>query len=485
MPMFMPFNAIIHYKTAFDVTSEDTNLMFLLRKVIKNWASHHDTVTSYGKCYLNDDWFFKGDNEQHQIGIAYIRTASNIGKYSNVNPEHWVFELVHRDRKNQQRLWSTSIGLSQINSQEVRFACVLKHAISENFIGTLEDPIPSVPRFVKSIVSNYKFICKKSHINLNLLPLDINESNINDFIHNIIYEERYLPFVCIAQDEEGKYPINAVSLHTKNIANANIYTIGYKYLSQFNEGMPYPLRCEPGMVRIYKNYVPNDSGSRHRFYLKEKCLEFGEKIEDIITYALSRNANNFKPSEVVEINHVISMRKFYQLETLKNNKNNNGEDTALLLELYEDQLEQIKVEKEDAEKLYEACDQENERLREELREIQWKSEQYPNLQKENAFLTTAIDKMRDKFSLPNNLEECLNLILKFYPDRIVVHDEAFKSANRFYLKDNKEIIYEAWDMLMAISNVLSLEPSSTTIISTLSPPVKALLMLFSIYSLEL
>lgn len=434
MPLFMPLNCRIHFKTAFDfVANDDNDPMKIIRSIIYKWVKNHNAVGADDGYELYQTWFMKGDSEQHNINKAFIRTAANYGRYSKDSPEHWVMEFIHEDNSFSYRLWSVNVGLARIDEKQARFSCIVKYAIKENYIGNIPElPVSTVPKFIRSILDSPSGKCCRDISPIYGDYTEITIKTIDDFLTNIQNKNRHLPFVIIPIENDAEDELSPKKIQRHIVGNANVFVLAPDAFNRFNEIMPYKLRLRKDMIRVYFNIRENDDGYRHRFFL----LEDGEiprtQIKENIITALARNVHNFKPNELSEIKQIMFFRNQFRIEQLKNSTTENDKDEMIALCLKE--IEYLEKENSENKELLQVYDEENQSLKERDRLNQWKLSVYQQSESENKKLREQLEAVSKKFSLPENIFSCLSLAEELYPSRIVVHDNAKKSAKNFAKK---------------------------------------------------
>lgn len=465
MAILMPISAQIHYKCAFNI-EKDENINNEVRCIIRDWCyQRRDFVQSPDDSILKN-WFFVGDTDQHCFGNCHIRTACNFGIYTKKNPEHWCFELIHQDSDFQNRLWAINITTSRIASNEIRFACILSHALRHNYIGNeLHPPLPTVPFFIKKIISNNEFICRKDISRILHRHLDAGVVGGRGLANLICNGERFLPYIVLVNTKDDVlYSDLAEEIQKKNMGNANIYVItDSTTLKEFNEHVPYDHKISDGMVRVFLKYKEySGSGKYHRFYTYSQIAERKQEIIDEITGALSRRAMTFLPSEIISIKDVIDKRRITHLEYLKSKEHFDKDKYILLLENeLEEKLKEIS-EKEESHR-YSENELEDLLLKtqidldealEDKKRLSWEASQYAVNRCKISELESKLEGRLIFFDLPKNLEEVLNNAVLLYSSVLSCHDNALKSARNYKFKTDQKILNEAWKMLSSLAQYM-------------------------------
>lgn len=443
----MPISYSLHYKVAFDIKDVGSNGISKVRHEIKEWLKTHPALRKYNKT-LSQSWYEFGDTKQINLGDSYLRVGVNKGDQSEANPENWVLEFIHPDSEFLSRIWCTEIGLSRIDDNSIRLACMLKHAVYEGWIGELPPPPNfSVPRFIKNIITSHKCYKEKTNIQTNINQCLV--GNPESLAKEILCKDRILPFVVAAPDDKGNDPVDLHSLQQIVIGNANTYYLPHKNISEFNKFIPEQLSIRPGMVRVYfKMYSSDNNSRRHRYYTKYKIEEIGnEQLLDQIGIALSRNSKTFTTSEIIRIRDVINIRSLFQLNQLKKNHNTNDNEYIKLLEEENYRLTK-ELDKKDNDistiiSIHDELDNELSSTRAKLFTLQH------SLPKQQDGIDVSI-----LSEIPSDIYGCLSTMGDIFKDNIIIHENAYDTAKNFSGNDNINCIKTSWKMLFHISNTL-------------------------------
>lgn len=445
MSIFMPPTSIIHYKSAFDIISNDDQMSTYLRKSIRQWLKNRKDMDTYGKEKISKYWFFTGNQDQDKCGECYIRTSSVAGKYTEDNPEYWVIEIIHYDSLYKNRLWSVNIGIIRVDKDTIRFSCMVRYGIKSNYIGNIPpNPDQTTPLIIKEILSNDKFECFKFGTKINYRCYDAAVFGGKWLADEICNSNRRLPIIVYCKDE---CDIDFDKLAHKNLGNANFYIISdNNTMNNFNRYLPYDHRIEKGMIRVYYKFINEEnSGSRHRFYISEDIYNNFEDIKNNITFAISKNSANFFPNEIYSISQVIEKRRLYNIEKLRINSENrdNKEYISLLEEELDDKTKLISS----LEECNLSMDEQISELENKIHELEWQAGQYSHLNKKVSLLQQQIASFQKEFDIPQSLEEVLILADSFWNDKLEITDSAKNSAKNYEYKNDHRIVKEAWNMI--------------------------------------
>lgn len=444
--LLMPISCSLHYKCAFDIEFKNDRGMDRLKSCIKQWLQNHSII---GKSWkkLNQTWFDFGDPQQHMIGKGFIRVAVNEGDFQTSNPQNWAIEFIHQDSAELARLWCTEIALTRTDNNNIRLACIVKHAISEGWVGQIpSDPYFSVPRIIKKVICDFN--CHKGGMKL---QKNINQTligSIDKIINTIKNKNRILPVVIATPDKDGNDPVDLGKLQEIVLANANTYYLPNDKLMSFNYKIENELSIRQSMVRVYFRCTDKSiKQNRHRYYTKSKIEEIGsENTLTQLGIALSRNSKTFTTSETIRIKHVIQARELHRLKKLRNDKTKDTEEYSKLLELENEELQKEIAETKEQ---LDYFDEQYRSIDDELR--QTKAKMYRDSLGKKQGDSTNYDTLS---SLPESVHNVLSTLGALFTKKIIIHENAYDSAINFSGNDNSTCISHAWESIFHIATTL-------------------------------
>ena len=449
---FIPVNATIHYKCAFDVYGTKSDEMTSLRRILRSWCLRK--TCNFSNDGLHSAWFFRGDQNQHRIGNVFFRSAINVGSSTLAEPDNWALEVIHPDLSNRHRKWSIEITLSKRENSYIRFVTTTKHWMNEGYIGPIpDDPAPSVPAYVRSIIEADDFTCRKGDesVSKEIKEIDVGEGKF--LSERVISDDRFLPIIVVSRAaNDNSYRIDTELLHSKLLGNANVYLLKNEASSQeFNYFAGSDFQCLSGSLRIYMPKVRRDRPSdsyRHRYYSERQLLE-NDSVSSEIILGLSRNARTFALNEIISIQDIISQnRKFRIHQLFANRKEDQNEELALLWDEIED-LDKKLSESENLAQLYET---ENEELKQENSNLRWKANQTESLRIENDDLKNRIQSFELLDHLPSNLSDVVDFMKNAYKDRLFFTDRAIKSSREY--EHSNDVFRQSWEIFRSMAVVL-------------------------------
>lgn len=451
---FIPLNSSIHYKCALDVYCSRPEAMTSLRRIIRNWCLRK--TRQFSNEELHSAWFFRGDSSQHKVGSFMFRTAINVGHSTLESPDNWALEVIHSDSRNRNRKWSIEISLSKKDDGCIRFVTTSKHWMNEGYIGVIpDDPEPSVPGYVRSIIEAGDFLCRKGDEQVLKAVKEIDVGSGKNLFERITSEERFLPIIVVSKSSrDDRYQIDTAELHSKILGSANIYLLkNERATKEFNYFIGSEFQCLDGSLRIYMPKVridrPYDS-NRHRYYSERHLLEQDFlTISSEIIIGLSRNARAFTVNEIISISDIVSQNRKFRIQQLFADKNDSQSEELNLLWEEIDALNKKLADIEGISQLYES---ENEGLKQETSNLRWKASQTESLRDENDDLKNQISAFDLLNKLPQDLPEVVNFIANAFKSKLYFTEEAIKSARDY--ENGNAVFTSAWEMLRSIATVL-------------------------------
>ena len=175
-------------------------------------------------------------------------------------------------------------------------------------------------------------------------------------------------------------------------------------------------------------------------------------IDQEITFALSQNALSFMPEEIVEIKHVIERRRLSNIFEMREQKTSrdNAEYIQLLDAELDEKIQEIALKDEKMLQLEISLEAEQEKAK----DLSWKATQYVGCMKDKESLEGLINNLRQEFDIPRSLYEVLSLANLRWNDSILIHENAYRSAQQYEHAEDMRIVQEAWKMINKLALVM-------------------------------
>lgn len=420
-------------------------------------------------------------------------------------PSAWAFEYDEPDGDLPFRHWHTRIGLSTTADG----TCIVNLNVSYYTLPTyfgrkLRDPKPNIPNLMKAIVGLAEYQCNvgETTIRSSAVRLD-SESFGPEFADNLLSPSRELPLILMVSDWDGRYSVGNPDKFAGNLLGmANVYVLDYRdektrdaLFRLFPKDTPaYRYNCTAGTVRLYLPDVDLDDAedsTRHRFFTWRDVS--GYRSEDEFTEMLNRSLGRSfikGDDDVVDIADVELLRSRREIErgrerivALQEKLSSASERLLMQPDVSEDlpdkqQIDELKRRNEEMkEKLQESknviaeYDESNLNLAKLLKEAKESNVRLNQELAESRGYKTLVSEaterarkwqaeasgMRERFDfssgLPGffrNVKDELELAEKLWGGRIVVLDEAYRSAKDYKAFD----LEEEWKIISAAANDL-------------------------------
>lgn len=458
------------------------------------------TLFSEGRLELPDGY----DGGVGRVGRSSVCTKSIIDEQGE--QKCWAFEYDEPDARERFRHWHTSVGVSRKTGEK---RCVVNIRITyymmPGFIGKPPSTPPSTtPRFVRSIIeaSGWAVCVGDTEVLREECYLDAN--SFGQFKQSLLSTSRVLPLVLITTDYKGATAVwDASELAQKVLGMANVYVFDWRnevlkkqtVFQLFRKGTPaYRYGCATATLRIYQpgvNLEDGDASVRHRFFKKDWIDEqrYGDK--DGFVETLSRSlSRSFVTDEddVVDVQDV--KRKGYEqrlkslntrmehlqqrMERAREEQRDHtpAKDAGDEIKYLREQLEAVRQDRDEWYKLaVEYSEQDSsasveainaakieaeaglreaeDRIAEKDYRIDVLQTDCNQLRKECNGLRQSVHVITSIRHLPTTLVEELDLVEKLWPSKVVVLDEAKKSAGNFTGDFD-----EQWQILSSVPTTL-------------------------------
>ncbi len=462
MPDIIPVNANVHYKCAFDISSETVpKPMTHLRQKFRLWCIQRVGVNDE---MLHRSWFYIGNprtEPQYVVNGHQIRTVM-APSVDPDEPSSWALELIHADSDERARRWSVEITLKKLESGGIRFTTINKHWMIPYFIGEYPDPpSPSAPRYVRSLLSDSQLVCKRGDATMSQNWLTVSNVEARSVFDSILSENRLSPLVLVAADRDtGQALIDPAKIMRAVLGNANVfYLSSAAVLDEMNYYLSDDLRVESGMIRVFVPGVTLGSPHNarlHRFLTRQTIDEQGEdQIVRFITNGLSRNGMTFRLNDLTSFQHIFTERRKHTIKSLAAQKDSAAEESQIV---WEDN-EQLSERASEWETLAVQFEAENVQLLQEVRDLRYRTEETDRVRLQIEDLESQASGIKSLAELPTTISDVLRTIVKLFPKRIVLADGAVESADDYSTEHGghwgkQEQVAIAWKMAFDLATKL-------------------------------
>jgi hypothetical protein len=464
VPEYIPVHATVHYKCAFDITSDKVDsLMTHLRKKLRTWCIEKVGANDQK---LHRQWFYLGSNKDFGQSHYYfddfqIRTAAAPGRNVD-NPSCWAMELIHPDSELSARHWSVEVTLREQEDGSIRFTTVNKHWLMPFYIGEYpEFPAPSTPRYVRTLLGDRQIRCSRNQMPLKELPSTVTIANARRTFDLLRREDRQVPCVLISASTDSGIPLVDPSHLARVVAgNANVYFLeSGGATDEMNYYLTDGFQCTPGMLRVYLPGLDlSDRGTARyqRFFTPAQINELGSMaVVRHVANGLSRNGKSLRLSDFSCVTDVFTERRRLAIRKLAKGKFDASNERDLVW----DDNELLTRQLAESEQMAKEYSEDNERLKAELHKYRHLAAQSGALRLEVDAQKASKSAISNFRSLPKSVDEVLQQICLLYPDRLVATEEAIQSAIEISSKwghhwSKLEQLSDVWEMLMSLAEDL-------------------------------
>lgn len=453
----------LHYRCAIDLESlhENRNDWQDLVKRVRSWVAAVAGVDERG---LAKPWFYLGDHWGAGCPSAFSLETCQAGcaPESDV-PINWACRIEHPCRQHKSCRWRTDITITTVSSKLFRLVLINQRFVRSNYVG--EEPAapdPSVPNFIQILLKAKSWKCSAGSESLNPKPV-IARVGCFDLVKKTLQDsDRGCPIVYVSRDFETKEPLIDASFLARYLAGtAVVYVAENSEADKETEALfQKDFRCWGGMVRVYQPRVdfsdPRDA-RRHRFFTTKMIQELGsDEVMLQIVRACCRRAYLLRPGDIASVEDVYAKKRMERLRELAGERQ--VEDTELnkLIESVQEDNDKYQKEiehlRQEVEFLTGQVAERDDRLRAKEHEFEAYQQATQDAYARRDELETRCQALAALKELPRDLLGALKLIGRLHAGRVVVLDDALKSAETANFEDRS--LPDAWECLWGMATVL-------------------------------
>lgn len=465
VPLIIPVNATVHYKTGFDINITHQEPMTYLRRVIRQWCQ--DTTSD--ETILRRRWFLTGydpsKSTHYNVNGFQIRTA--VAPSDDPREPHcWAMEVIHADADEPSRKWGVEVVLNKTAPDIVTFTTVVCNWLTPFYIGEYPPaPLPSVPSYVPDLIDDPTLLCRKGSTPLLTTPYETTTDDVDHLYSQIVSPDRFLPVVVLSHHRPSGGPLlepEALAEAIAGCANAYVLTCTATN-SQLNRDLGQPYNLAPGSVRIFLPGVDQSSPTdhrRHRWLSPKYIFERGaDAVVRHITNGLCRNASSFRLKDLTSFNDVLTERRKQRVAHLARERESLTSAQQLsagdMTELWQ-VLETLEKENEGWKKEAEQLDSQVTELRKQNGTLNIRIEEADRVRGQLRDLTSQAEAIKQLTEFPASLLEVLDVVGQLFPDRLVITEQAREAAQR-HSNDHPSMwmkldgVRVAWRMIFSLA----------------------------------
>ena len=451
--------------------------------------------------FNHPDGYTGGINLDPEVRLC---TDALIGKRAGI-PDAWAMEYDEPDQRCQFRHWHTRVGLSTSRDGTCIVNISVTYYTLPTYIGKkLRDPLSNVPRLARSIftLADYQCTVGETVVQNGAIMLD-EESFDREFRENLLSADRDLPLILVVSDQDGRYSIGDVQgFAAQLLGMANVYALDYRNAGArsalfrlFLKDTPaYRYNCTRGTIRLYWPSIDLEDGaasSHHRFFTWADVSEYSSASSfvemlnrslgksyvrgdlDVVDLGdIARLKNRRKLAEGEE--RIAELRGKLEKAAAEREKRARGVDFSYTREQFDKLKDELRSAENDLElwKKYEEAVseqnstlmQENKSLRERFAELEGSvqeangykhrldeaNDRAEKWRREAKALRDSLESLRELPGFVHDVRDELELAERLWGSRLVVLDEAYRSAKNFRAFD----LEEEWLIISAVANEL-------------------------------
>lgn len=458
------YDVQLHYQCSFILEKKNETAVWAdIVRIIRRWVALR---------YKNDErlgkhiFFTGGELISPFQPRLRVETKSCVGNGNLSTPQYWAMRYEHPCDDIVVRQWQTDVGLTRVGENQYRFILTTVHALKRGYIGEEpEPPIPTAPRVVSLLMQSENWVAKTDAgeiLSVNAIPLEVGATQ--EF-REILELKRRFPIVLITLDPETGKPL----IEPKRLANllagtARVYFPTTPVIDEEIEWMwPKHLRCQKGAIRIYQEAVMFDKeedGARHRYIKPEDIFDRStDAVIEMIVRGVVRRGRINTVNSITSIDDLIARQREIRYNEMKATINDSNYNE--MLKYLEESIGEIETENKILKENKEIADEEIEELREQKRKLIYEkqilSDKINEIAKKNS------NQKEKEYNGPlrravygdPSVKDALHIINEIFPDRLVVLDSAWKSAEEaecFLYREKayklmKQFVTEYWEKM--------------------------------------
>jgi hypothetical protein len=459
-----PAAAFLHQRCQFDVRphSNPTSAWPEVIKTIRQWVIY--VVQTEEK--LLGAWFFKGGE---WFGAKSPRVSLKVvteqGDGTAECPQFWILRYEHPCREVTARQWRVDIGVTLLDDR-LRFSAATSYWLLSEYIGPEpEQPVPTAPSVVRSLLKGSGWFCMAGTERLQERPRTIKVCDGQWLYDRLADRGRGCPIVLVScKEADGTPVLDARSLAKTLAGSAVVYVAESPSVKEeWEYFLPRGFRCQNGMARVYQPRV--DFGSerdtkRHRYFSEEQIKGQTEaRVREMIVRGITRRASALGHSEVTSLEDVEARRRDLRIRELRHIASDKSKDEYIEL-LEEDnttlrasenalkcQLSEIVAQVQDLQDKAEELDEHKRRLEYELQTAVSSRQAAEEAARRAELQNRAFSSLK---RLPSSVKEVAETMQQLFPSELVFTPRGLRSA-----EDRRgNLVEDAWECLYALATVL-------------------------------
>ena len=438
----------IHFQTCFYARykspTPEQEIFWGLQKRLRSWLCQKEGINAPKDCPALQKNFQYKMNHKFPSGARCI-TYPYIEHKDDGTRElsAWAFRYIHQDSQyTNTRTWVTDVAIRRVNAQVCLVHVKVEHSRPKHVLVSEgeKDPQPAIPRFVRTLIDkgqHYIFLANSegpAKVPVQKKCFTVSTAAEVNILYDQLVESVLRKYVIIVA-YGYKARAEAMLLHEKLRTKALVaYLDNNNDVKDALDELPYEYRVPFNHIRVF---YPVKEQFRN---ITIPCDNLPSCRDEIVGNLLSNYPliHRRAVKGIEDVKHLISISKA------------KGETPSELI----DTIEELKREKQEAEDYGVLLEDEVKRLEEKNGSLQKSNDVFVkklNKAEEDMSKIGGIGDILGKVAYPSNLKEMLTFFAQVFEQRIEIHEDAYKSAEKYTkFKD----LDKAWMMLMALCTTL-------------------------------
>lgn len=366
-------------------------------------------------------------------------------------------------KKNQD--WITEVGLHRIDSQTCLVYVKIEYKLGRHALGNQNPPVPSIPRFISQLIKDgvhHVFLANEE--GAAIIPFQSNCVSVSTAQEVSILFDRLVQsylrrYIIIAANGDFKAKDEAQRLYEGTLGKALVVYI------EKNDEVKTALEELPSEYRVPFNHVrifyPVDERDYNRILSCDTLNTYRKELVHSVlsAFELDNAAAIKNPATVKHFNSLSLAQEQIQQHAKMSSKENCSSVKIKELNQFIDELfkelaeketqfkEEVDRQKQEAERYKKKEEEESLRLKRRIEHLNG------TIAEKEREISEAYNQNKTLAALayPGNLADMLSFFAKLFPQRLIIHEEAYDSAKKY--EAFKEYA-RAWEVLTALATTL-------------------------------
>jgi hypothetical protein len=216
------------------------------------------------------------------------------------------------------------------------------------------------------------------------------------------------------------------------------------------------LRCEYGYVRVYQPHIDKSKPANarlHRYLSASFIAQHGEDgILRFLINGIARNGASFRMNDFTSFTDIFTERRRHAIKKLATESKDKAEEASVVWE----ENEKLTTQAAEWESMATQYESENTMLKNEITGLKYRVEEADRVRYRIKDLESQVEGMKHLTTLPSSLPEILSTVVKLFPNRIEIADNAMATAKEYADEHDgfwgkPEQLAIAWEMVFGLA----------------------------------